>query len=142
VGQEEERKRRALLALARSQGMRAMATQWIQGMIAPARLSDSPLVEAIIRMFERKTPDLFEAQMNALLQRPDATPLLAQIGCPAMFLSGREDGWSTPAAHHMMAGAVQNGRIVIVPECGHMSTMEQSAVVSQAMREWLGVAAQ
>src|SRR5579872_3467442 len=138
MGQEEERKRRALLAMARSEGMRSMSLQWIQGMIAPARLADSPLVESIVRMFERKTPDLFEAQMNALLARPDATPLLPQIHCPALFLSGREDGWSTPAAHHLMAGAVKGSKVVVIPECGHMSTLEQPAAVSQAMREWLG----
>lgn len=138
LGQEEERKRRALLAVARSQGIRAMSLQWIQGMVAPARLADAPLVESIVRMFERKTPDLFEAQMNALLARPDATPLLARIRCPALFLSGREDGWSTPAAHHMMAGVVKGAKLVVVPECGHMSTLEQPAAVSQAMREWLG----
>jgi len=138
AGQEEEQKRRGLLALARAKGMRTMALQWIQGMVAPARLSDKPLVEAVIGLFARKTPDLFEAQMNALLARPDATPLLAKIRCPALFLSGREDGWSTPAVHHMMAGAVANGTVVVVPECGHMSTMEQPAAVAQALREWLG----
>jgi pimeloyl-ACP methyl ester carboxylesterase len=137
AGQEEEKKRRGLLALSRTQGMRAMALQWIQGMVAPARLADSPFVESVIAIFERKTPELFEAQMNALLARPDATPLLPQIACPALFLSGREDGWSTPAAHRLMAGAVTNGTVVIVPDCGHMSTMEQPAAVSQALREWL-----
>ena len=137
-GQEEEQNRRALLAVARSRGMRAMATEWIPGMIAPSRHTDRPLIDAIAGMFERRTPDRFEAQMNALLGRPDATPLLAQIQCPALFLTGREDGWSTPAAHHFMAGIVQNSRIVIVPDCGHMSTMEQPAAVTQEMRAWMG----
>jgi pimeloyl-ACP methyl ester carboxylesterase len=137
AGQEEERNRRRLLDLARSAGMRAMALEWIKGMIAPARLSDATLVEEIVRMFERKTPDLFEAQMKALLGRPDATPVLSLIRCPALFLSGREDGWSTAATHQRMAAAVPGSRVVVVPECGHMSMLEQPAAVSEAMREWL-----
>src|SRR5690242_8584956 len=102
AGAEEERGRRRLLGLARSAGMRAMALDWVKGMIAPPRLADTALVESIVQMFERKTPAVFEAQMNALLGRPDARPLLSRIHCPALFLSGREDGWSTPAAHQQM----------------------------------------
>lgn len=136
-GEDEERRRRQLLAMARSAGMRTMALTWIQGMVAPARLADRPLVESIVAMFESKTPDLFEAQMNALLARPDATGLLGQIRCPALFLSGAEDGWSTPEVHRQMAASVPGSRLAVVTACGHMSTMEQPAAVSQAMRDWL-----
>lgn len=137
AGAAEEFGRRRLLDVARSAGMRAMALEWVKGMVAPARLADTVLVESIVRMFERKTPELFEAQMNALLGRPDATPLLSRIRCPALFLSGREDGWSTPPTHQKMASAVPGSRLVVVPDCGHMSTLEQPSAVSDAMREWL-----
>ena len=137
AGAEEERNRRRLLAVARTEGMRAMARQWVPGMVAPRRMADQALVEAIVQMFERKSPDVFEAHMNALLGRPDATPLLRQIRCPALVLTGREDGWSPPATHRMMAAGIAGSKLVIVPESGHMSTMEQPAAVSEAMREWL-----
>ena len=137
IGQQEERRRRQLLAIARSEGMRTMALQWVQGMVAPCRLQDHSLIESIVQMFERKSPDVFEAQMNALLGRPDATPVLAQIRCPALILTGREDAWSPPATHQLMAGAIPNAKLVIVPDSGHMSTMEQPAAVAQAMRDWL-----
>jgi pimeloyl-ACP methyl ester carboxylesterase len=137
VGQQEERNRRHLLGIARSEGMRTMALQWVQGMVAPRRLQDRALIESIVQMFERKPPDVFEAQMNALLGRPDATPVLAQIRCPALILTGREDAWSPPATHQLMAGAISGAKLVIVPDSGHMSTMEQPAAVAQAMREWL-----
>ncbi len=137
AGDEEERRRRELLGIARSSGMRTMALQWIPGMIAPARLSDAAFVESIVRMFERKSPDVFEAQMKALLARPDATPVLHKIQCPALFLSGREDAWSPPAAHEKMAASVPTSKLVVVPDSGHMSMMEQPAAVAAAMRDWL-----
>lgn len=136
-GNEEERGRRRLLAIAQSEGMRAMALQWIPGMVAPGRMADSTLVESIVQMFERKNPRIHEAQMNALLARPDAGPLLPQVRCPALVLTGREDGWSTPAAHRQIAGAIPNANLVIVPNSGHMSLMEQPAAVADAMRAWL-----
>ena len=116
-----------------------MAFEWIQGMVAPRRLTDSALVESIASMFERKTPDVFEAQMNALLNRPDATELLGRIRCPTLVLTGREDGWSTPAAHEQIASRIRVSKLVVVPESGHMSTLEQPAAVSGAMREWLAM---
>jgi len=137
VGEEEERGRRGLLEIAQTQGMRAMALQWIPNMVAPARRSDIALTEAITRMFERKNPQIFEAQMKALLGRPDATTLLGRISCPTLVLTGREDGWSTPAAHQQIASAVPNSRLVLVPKSGHMSTMERPAEVAEAMRSWL-----
>ena len=93
-------------------------------------------------MFARKTPAIFEAQIRALLSRPDATGVLKQIQCPALFLSGREDGWSPPERHADMAAlvpatAAATPRLAVVPECGHMSTMEQPEVVGAALKSWL-----
>lgn len=87
AGVAEETGRRKLLSMARSQGMRTMAVEWLKGMLPPYRQDDIPLVEEIIQMFERKSPDLFEIQMLALLGRPNATPLLAEIQCPALVLT-------------------------------------------------------
>ena len=59
-----------LLAMARHDGMRDMARTWVQGMVYPPRLGDHELVDGILDMFERKTPDYFELQIRALLARP------------------------------------------------------------------------
>jgi pimeloyl-ACP methyl ester carboxylesterase len=135
--EEEEPKRRALVNLAKTKGMRAMAMQWLPPMMHPNRMADTALVEKIVGMIERKTPDIFEAQIRALLGRPDATPVLRQIQCPALFLSGREDGWSPPARHAEMAAAIPGSKLAIIPDSGHMSTMEQPAAVARAMQAWL-----
>ena len=133
----EEPGRRRLLAIARSQGMRAMAVEWLKGMLPSYRQNDTPLVEEIIAMFERKSPDLFEIQMLALLGRPNATPMLAEIQCPALVLTGRDDAWSPPARHLDMAQLIPKSELVLIPKCGHMSTMERPEEVTAAMRAWL-----
>src|SRR4029077_5753678 len=95
----EEPGRRRLLSIARSQGMRPMAVEWLKGMLPPYRQTDTALVEEIIQMFERKSADLFDIQMLALLGRPNATPSLPQIQCPALVLTGADDVWSPPMRH-------------------------------------------
>jgi pimeloyl-ACP methyl ester carboxylesterase len=137
AGENEERGRRRLLDLARSQGMRPMAVEWLKGMLPPYRQNDTPLVEEIIQMFEGKSPDLFEIQMLALLGRPDATHFLRTIHCPALVLTGFDDAWSPPARHLQMAQSLPFSELVVVPKCGHMSTMERPDEVTAAMREWL-----
>jgi pimeloyl-ACP methyl ester carboxylesterase len=137
VGEEEERKRRALLEIAKERGMRAMALEWLPPMMKPGRMADAALVESIVSMIARKTPKIYEMQMLALLGRPDARPVLPRIACPTLLLTGREDGWSPPARHEQMAAAIPNSRVAIVPDSAHMAPMEQPAAVAAAMREWL-----
>jgi pimeloyl-ACP methyl ester carboxylesterase len=137
AGALEAAQRYALLEIAKTKGMRAMAAVWSEKMVRPERLSDSRLMNAILDMMERKTATMFEAQIKALLERPDATPLLGQIACPAMVLCGRQDTWSVLAQHEEMARRIPGSKLVVIGDCGHMSTMERPEAVSSAMRDWL-----
>ena len=140
AGEEERRKRGELVALAQSKGMRAMLERWLPPMIDSRRLADAMLVNSIVEMMSRKTPEIFAAQVCALLGRPDASAVLEQIHCPALLITGREDGWSGPAQHAAMTAKIARSKLVIVPDCGHMSTMERPLEVSAALREWLNPA--
>ncbi|MEO8151812.1 MAG: alpha/beta hydrolase [Rhizobacter sp.] len=136
AGNAEIAQRMGLLGVARRKGMRAMARVWALGMVHLSR-HGTPLFEAVLDMLERSTPDIFAAQINALLKRPDCSELLATIDCPTLLLCGREDGWSPPARHEHMQRAIAGSRLVIVEQCGHMSTMEQPDAVTQALADWL-----
>jgi pimeloyl-ACP methyl ester carboxylesterase len=137
AGKNEEAGRRRLLDIAFKDGIRAMAHEWLKGMIPAYRMSDETLVEAIIAMFERKTPELFLIQQEALLGRPDAAPVLATVKCPALALTGQDDVWSPPVRHEEIAAAIPGAQLALIPRSGHMSTMEQPEAVSAAMRAWL-----
>lgn len=138
AGDEEARKRHELLAVARTQGIRTMARRWVQGMVHPARLDDTTFIDAIVSMFERKTADIFENQINALLERSDATAVLARAQMPTLVLCGREDSWAPISQHEEIAAQV-SGKVFlrVVERAGHMSTMEQPGAVAHAMLEWL-----
>ncbi len=139
AGEKERAGRLRLLALARAEGMRAMGAQWASGMVRPERIGDA-MFEAILEMIERNTPDMFEAQIGALLARPDATGLLPLIACPVLLLCGRDDVWSPLAQHEEMRRAIPGARLEIIEQSGHMTTMEQPRAVSRALGRWLGAA--
>jgi pimeloyl-ACP methyl ester carboxylesterase len=138
AGDAERAGRLALLATAREHGMRAMARTWMQPMVHPERLADSLLVDAILDMFARRTPLQFAGQIDALLDRPDATDVLRAVTCPTLVLCGREDGWAPPPQHEEMAALVPNGRLTVLDRCGHMAPMERPDAVGAALADWLG----
>ncbi|KEA65162.1 Beta-ketoadipate enol-lactone hydrolase [Marinobacterium lacunae] len=137
AGEPERTKRMALLAQARTEGMRAMGEVWSRGMVHPDRLSDTALMESILAMIERKTPDLFAAQINALLNRPDATAVLRALRCPTLLMVGRQDSWSPVERHEEMARLAPDSVLQVIEDAGHMSTMEQPQAVSAMLRQWL-----
>lgn len=141
AGEADERERAGryeLLAIARERGMAAMAGRWVQGMVWKPRLDDAPLIRGVIDMFARRSADMFAAQIRALLARSDAGGLLGGIGCPTLVLCGEDDGWSPPARHRDMAARIPGATLVLVPQCGHMCTMERPEAVTRALLDWYG----
>jgi pimeloyl-ACP methyl ester carboxylesterase len=136
AGERERSERMALVAIAETRGMRAMAREWMQKMVHPDRLADQKLTDSIVEMFGRKTPEIFGAQVTALLNRPDATPVLATIRCPTLVSCGREDAWSPVAQHEEIATQIARSKLKIIEKCGHMAPMERPEEVTAALSEW------
>ncbi|GAB3495452.1 alpha/beta hydrolase [Curvibacter fontanus] len=136
AGEKERAGRMALLKIAQAQGMRVMAQEWAKGMVHPDRIG-GPIFEEVLAMFDRGSATQYAAQINALLNRFDAAPLLPGITCPTLVLTGRQDAWSGPAQHEAMAAAIPGAQLVIVEDSGHMTTMEQPQAVSAALTTWL-----
>lgn len=136
AGEREKAERAGYVKIAQTQGMRAMARTWLQKMVHPSRLADEPLLESIVEMMGRKSPEIFTGQIKALLGRPDATPVLPAVRCPTLVLCGREDAWSVLDVHRDMAARIPNARLAIIETCGHMATMERPEKVTAALVEW------
>jgi pimeloyl-ACP methyl ester carboxylesterase len=137
AGEREKAERFGYVKIAQTEGMRAMARQWLQKMVHPSRLADKPLIDSIIEMFGRKSPDVFTGQIKALLNRPDAGPVLAGARCPTLVMCGRDDAWSPLEVHRRMAALIPHSRLVVIENCGHMAPMERPEAVTAALAGWL-----
>ena len=138
AGEKERAGRMQLLAIAQTQGVRTMATQWVQKMVAPARLQDEVLINQIIDMFERKSAAVFERQQHALLTRSDASDVLKRIQVPCLVMTGEHDAWADVAQHRAMADLLPaKTQVCVIANAGHMLTMEEPAAVAQVFRNWL-----
>lgn len=135
-GESERGQRHALLDLARHEGMRAAGRRWATGMVHPQQL-DSPMFESLLAMVERCTIDIFEAQVRALLTRPDATSLLAQIAVPTIVIAGRQDLWSPVEQHESLAAQIRTARLCVIEGSAHMVPMEQPDATADELVRWM-----
>ncbi len=133
----EAEKRFRLRDIGRSHGPGALVEQWLPPMVAPHRHGDTELMQSMREMCINAGVDAFEAQITALLARPDAEPLLARIECPVLIAVGSMDVWSPPAQHAAMAAAIPNAKFVIIEGAGHMLPAEAPQALNEAICEWL-----
>jgi len=104
--------------------------------VAPSRLDDHALLEDIRAMTSRQGAQVFARQ--SLLERRDGSDVLrAWDSRPLLLLCGADDAITPPALLREMLALVPAARYVEIPDCGHLSPLEQPERVSAALREWL-----
>ncbi|MFN6980742.1 MAG: alpha/beta fold hydrolase [Brevundimonas sp.] len=136
---DEPAQRQALIDLAFSEGMEALAARWLPPMVHPDRANDSSIMEGLRAMVLRMSPDIYLRQVTALLGRADAFPSLRKVGCPTLIGVGRQDRWSPPAQHENILEAVPHALYVIFEDSGHMSPVEAPEAVTAALFDWLAM---
>jgi pimeloyl-ACP methyl ester carboxylesterase len=68
--------------------------------------------------------------------RADARPLLATTRRRALCSSAMVTSLRPPLSQEIEAG-IAGSRFVVVPDCGHVSTMTQPKAVNLALVEWI-----
>ena len=134
--EEAARRRRGLMALTRSGQFRGVTPRLLPQLLHPDHLQ-GPLGLAVRDMAERVGREAFLRQQTAILHRPDSRPLLPLLRLPALVAVGAQDVLTPPALAEEMAAGIQGARLVVIPEAGHLPTMEQPAAVNALLRDWL-----
>ncbi len=134
---EQSALRRDLIARTHRVGMREITDSMIPNLVAPARLGDESLRQVVRLMAEEVGAEAFERQQKAIMSRPDSRPGLGAIRCPTLVLVGEQDALTPPDRAQEIAAGIAGSRLVTVPACGHLSTLERPGEVSQALVELL-----
>lgn len=101
------------------------------------RRQDEAYLAKILAMGEAVGVEGFANQIHAQINRLDSRPLLNQIDCPTLILCGEQDAFCPPSLHQEMANKIPQSKLEIVPNCGHLSSLEQPDAVTRAMQIWL-----
>jgi pimeloyl-ACP methyl ester carboxylesterase len=137
AGEAETKARYGMIALARAQGMAALAERFVPVLLPADRLTDAALVAPVRIMIERQDPDGLERQIEASEGRPDHAEVLRGITVPALLICGAQDSFGRAPLQAGMAAAMTDALTLIIDSCGHLPTLEAPDAVNAAMAAWL-----
>ena len=98
--------------------------------LAEQNRDDEAILQTILDMALSLGPEVFRRQSLAVLNRADSVPTLPTITCPTTVICGREDTICPPHLHERMAKQIPGAKLVVIDNCGHMSSMEQPNIVT------------
>lgn len=137
---EQAQRRRDHIALAEEgrfpEVVEALYRRWVRD----ARRGDQDLQRVIRQMADETGPQAFCRQQAAIMNRPDSRPGLRAIHCPVLVVAGADDEVTIPDYAAEIADRVPQAKLTMIADCGHLSTLEQPAAITQALAGWLNAA--
>ena len=131
-------RRRALVAQARAGDFKSVLMQVLpQILLHPDHQHDEELIDLHVRMGLMVGVEGMSRQQEAIIARADSRPDLGAIAVPTLVLVGDSDLLTPPDRSEELAAAIPGARLVVVPKCGHASTLEQPEAVNRALIEWI-----
>jgi 3-oxoadipate enol-lactonase len=124
------------IAAARKDGMEAMVDSTIARWFPPEIIKANPPYLDKVRGMIRATPVEGFIGCAAGLADHDFRTAVATVPRPLLFIVGEKDG-TTPAAMRQMHEQVPGSRHVELPGAGHISNMDQPALFTKAIAEFL-----
>jgi pimeloyl-ACP methyl ester carboxylesterase len=129
--------REGQIAMAQAGRMRELADMQYDRMVHSSLLTDVRLRQVMHAMGDENGAEAFVRQQRAIIDRPDSRPQLAEIDVPTLVLVGEADTLTPPELAHEMAAGIHGAHLVVVPECGHLSTIERPEAVNAALADWM-----
>lgn len=105
--------------------------------VAPQHMNDPGLNSIFLDMATSLGPEVFERQATALMARHGAEDVLSIYEGETLILCGEHDLPCPPSRHQEMHDIVSNSELVIVPDAGHVTTLENPNAVNSALDKWL-----
>lgn len=134
---EQIEARKDMIRMAESGRFSQVMPRMLPKLLPKYRLGDTDLIGELNAMAERVGPKGFVRQQRAIMGRVDGRADLAKITCPTLVMCGEDDAITPPEIHQDMAERLPDGKLVVVEESGHLSTMERPRTVNAVLRYWL-----
>jgi pimeloyl-ACP methyl ester carboxylesterase len=134
---EQTKNRQRVIALAKSGRFAEVAELLFPVFVHRHRHGDATLKHIVRTMAEETGAEAFLRKEVAIIGRVDARAGLAAITCPTLVLVGEGDELTPPHLVEEIAAGISGSRLAIIPDCGHLSTLEQPAAVNAALIAWM-----
>jgi pimeloyl-ACP methyl ester carboxylesterase len=134
---EQSSGREKFIAMARAGKLDEIVETLTPRFLHRNRSNEEGLKRIVREMAADTGADAFVRQQKAIMARMDSRPLLTSIRCPTLVLVGDADELTPPELSKEICSGVSGARLVVVPDCGHLSTIEKPGAVNAALVEWL-----
>jgi pimeloyl-ACP methyl ester carboxylesterase len=134
---ERTQRRCEQIALAEAGQFAEVVGSLYRGWVSDAKRGDRELEQTIRQMADETGSEAFVRQQIAIMNRPDSRAGLDAIDCPTLVVAGASDEVVPPERAAEIADRIPGARLVVLPECGHLSTLEQPTAVTRALVDWL-----
>ncbi|GLK55274.1 hydrolase [Methylopila capsulata] len=135
--EEARGRRRVLIAAAERDKLQSIHAATYPRYVHPARVKEPDLERVVRAMLVETGAPAFARQMTAILNRADFSEVPPTVACPTLVLVGDEDAPTPPEHARRMTAAIPGAELVIVPDCGHLSTLERPEAVNAALARLL-----
>jgi pimeloyl-ACP methyl ester carboxylesterase len=136
--EEGRANRKKMIALVEAEGAAGVAREMVPKLLGKTTTERRPEAVARVRaLIEANSPQAIAAAVQAMMTRPDSTPLLASIDVPTLVVVGEEDGLTPPANSESLHRGIRGSRLERIPEAGHLSSLERPDVFNAALERFL-----
>lgn len=130
--------RRGMIALVDREGPSGVAREMIPKLLGKTTRDTNPQVEPVVRhLINRQSPLAIRGGILRMMQRPDSTPLLSTTTVPTLVIVGAEDEITPPAESQRIADAIPGATLVVIPDAGHLSSLECPDKFNEALATFL-----
>jgi pimeloyl-ACP methyl ester carboxylesterase len=130
--------RKKMISLVEAEGAAGVAREMVPKLLGQTTTRQRPEVVATVRaLIEANSPQAITAAVQAMMHRPDSTPLLASIDVPTLVVVGEEDGLTPPPNSESLHRGIRGSRLERIPEAGHLSSLERPDVFNKALDGFL-----
>jgi 3-oxoadipate enol-lactonase len=130
--------RQAMLDVLDRRGAAGVADEMLPKLLGPtSRRTRADLESRVRALIEANSVEGLRRAIVRLRDRPDATPQLSQIEVPVLVIAGEEDAVTPVDDARALSTGLRDARLVILPEAGHLSNIENPDSFNAALRPWL-----
>jgi pimeloyl-ACP methyl ester carboxylesterase len=134
---EARKKRRSAIALTEQGKFNLAVAQSFPNAVHPHHVGDAELKALHVRMATANGGETYIRQQTAIMNRRDSRPELGAITVPTLVVVGDSDAIIPQEVAKETATGIDGAEFVVVPTAGHMALVEQHAIVTAAMIDWL-----
>jgi pimeloyl-ACP methyl ester carboxylesterase len=127
-----------LMAFAADNPAGAVAEQMLEKLLGSQTRQQHPeVIEQVRSLAAAQAPAGVVQALQAMRDRPDAGPSLADIRVPTLVLVGGDDVLTPPALAESLVARIPGARLEVIDGAGHLSNLERPLRFNAALRGFL-----